>query len=99
MNGSHAAGPVGERLLPQVADAHAKFDPERIWASIAHSDISRGFRDVTFKELAHTVNYVAWWIDGKIGRSNDFETIAYMGVSDIRYGFMFLAAIKCGYKV
>jgi len=99
MNGSHAAGPVGERLLPQVADAHAKFDPERIWASTAHSDISRGFRDVTFKELAHAVNYVAWWIDGKIGRSNDFETIAYMGVSDIRYGFMFLAAIKCGYKV
>lgn len=100
MNGSHAAGgPIGQRLSPQVVDAHAASDPERIWASIARTDISQSFHDVTFKELAHAVNYVAWWIDGLIGPSTNFETIAYMGVSDIRYAIMVLAAIKCGCKV
>lgn len=33
----HAGGPYGERLLPQVVDAYAKSDPERIYALVPHS--------------------------------------------------------------
>ena len=34
-----------------------------------------------------------------LGRSTVFETIAYIGPSDLRYAIVFLAAVKCGYKV
>ncbi|KAI9818373.1 MAG: putative NRPS-like protein biosynthetic cluster [Pycnora praestabilis] len=100
MNGTHAPGGlIGERLAPQVVDAIATSRPDTVWASVAYPDISQGFRDVTFKELAHAVDYMAWKIIEEIGRSKSFETIAYMGVSDIRYAAITLASIKCGYKI
>ncbi|KAK4986085.1 putative NRPS-like protein biosynthetic cluster [Elasticomyces elasticus] len=91
--------PIAERTMPQVVDQVARVQPEAIWASYALSDNTAHFRDVTFRELAHCVNHVAWWVESLIGRSDKFETLAYMGVSDIRYGFMLLASIKCGYKL
>ncbi|KAI9811859.1 MAG: putative NRPS-like protein biosynthetic cluster [Pycnora praestabilis] len=92
--------PYGARLLPQVADELARTNPNKIYASLARSnDISQGFRHVTIKELVQAVNNVAWWLDAKYGRSDVFETIAIMGTSDIRYTVIFLAAVKCGYKV
>ncbi|KAF6237313.1 hypothetical protein HO173_004782 [Letharia columbiana] len=50
------------------------------------------------KEPASAVNRLAWWIDREIGHSEDFETLAYMGATDIRFGTFFFAAIKCDYK-
>lgn len=101
MHGSEtpAGGPYGERLLPQVIDAYAKSDPERIYAMVPRSaDVTQGFRKITMKELANAVNRIAWWIDREIGHSDNFETLAYMGATDIRYGIFFFAAIKTGYK-
>ena len=93
-------GQYGQRLLPQIADAYAVSSPDKIWGSIARSsDFSQGFLDISFKQLAHAVNYTAWLIDGQIGRSDDFEAIAYMGSADLRYTVLALAAIKCGYQV
>jgi len=100
VDSSHIGGPIGERLLPHVVDAHAKFDPGRVWASIARSrDLSQGFRDVTFQELAQAVNNLAWSIDDQIGPGKDFETIALVGVFDVRYAIFLFASIKCGYTV
>lgn len=91
----------GRRLLPQVVDDRARWQPERIWASIARSTASDGFLDITIKELAQAVNFMSWWLEARIGRSatNQIEAISYIGAPDVRYGVMFLAAIKCGYKV
>lgn len=90
----------GSRLLPMVADQLAAEDPHRIYASVARTtNIADGFRDMTILELTNAVNSMAWWLEEHFGRSNTFETIAYMGVSDIRYNVIFLAAVKCGYKV
>lgn len=100
MDNCRIGGPIGERLLPQTVDAYAKFDPRRVWASIARSsDLSQGFRDVTVQQLAQAVNNLAWYIDDRIGPAKDFETIAIVGVFDIRYAVFLLASIKCGYKV
>ncbi|KAK5020888.1 hypothetical protein LTR60_000194 [Cryomyces antarcticus] len=90
----------GSRLLPMVADQLAVEDPHKIYASVAKtSNIADGFRDVTILELTNAVNFMAWWLEEHFGRSDTFETIAYMGVSDIRYNVVFLAAVKCGYKL
>ena len=96
---SLAYSPIGERLMPQVVDATAASQPDKLWASYAVSSAPLRFRDVTFQELARAVNYMAWHIEGLIGRSTTFETIAYIGVNDIRYGIILLAGIKCGHKV
>lgn len=95
-----AGGQYGERLLPQIIDANAQNEPEKIYALVPLSaDVTQGFRKITYKELASAVNVIAWWIHREIGHSDNFETLAYIGASDIRYAIFFFAAIKCGYKV
>jgi hypothetical protein len=51
---------TGERTMPQVVDQVANIQPGAIWVSFQLSDNSGRFRDVTFKELTHRVNYMAW---------------------------------------
>lgn len=90
----------GKRLIAQTVDDLAVSEPERIWATVTvGQDIDNGFRDFTTRQLANAVNNVAWWLDGKFGRSDNFEVLAYLGVSDVRYAVLFFAAVKCGYVV
>ena len=90
----------GSRLMPHVVDELAKSDPCRIHATIpVSSDISHGFRDITMLDIAQSVNQFAYWLEESLGRSTSFETLTYMGVPDLRYSIVFLAAVKCGYKV
>lgn len=96
----HVEPQFGSRLLPQVVDELARSNPERIYASISlSSDPLQGLRDVTIVELAQAVNHFAWWLDEHLGKSTTFETLAYVGLFDLRYAVVFLAAVKCGYKV
>lgn len=90
----------GQRLLPQVVDEYARTDPSRLYASIPHhaTDVSGGFHDVTMAKLAAVVNRLAWWIQSLVG-TGGLDAVAYIGPSDIRYAAMFLAAVKCKYKV
>lgn len=90
----------GSRLLPQVLDDLARSKPQRIFASIPKTfELKDGFRDVTVLQVSRSVNRLAWWIEANIGKSLTFETIAYLGLPDLRYAILFLAAVKCGYKV
>lgn len=89
----------GSRLLPQVVDELARSCPERIYASISLSSDPLQFQHVTVLELAQAVSQFAWRLDENLGRSTTFETLAYVGPSDLRYVVVFLAAVKCGYKV
>ena len=90
----------GNRMLPQVVDELAKLNPERIYASIpVTSEVTHGFRDISIMDLSQAVNGFAWWLDARMSRRTKFETLAYMGLPDLRYAIVFLAAVKCGYKV
>lgn len=91
----------GRRLLPQVLDEFSNSNPERLYATIPRltQDLSQGFHDLTVKEVARCVNSLAWWLQDEIGRSDSFEALCYIGIPDIRSAMIFLAAIKCGYKV
>ena len=89
----------GQRLLPQLLDELSRSTPGRLYASYPRSvDIAQGFNDVTFQGMARAVDAFAWWIEETLGRSNSFETLSYLGVSDLRTAIIFLAAVKCGYK-
>lgn len=91
---------IGRRLLPHVLSDVARNEPEKTWAfAFEDNDVSKGFRTITVGDIDRAVNYTASWLDQKYGTSKDFETLAYIGISDIRYQIVHLASIKCGYKV
>ena len=97
---SHMEPRYGSRLLPQVVDELARSKSKRIYATLPlTSDLTQGFRDVTMLQVSQAVNRVAYWLEQIIGRSTVFETLSYMGLPDLRYAIVFLAAVKCGYKV
>jgi hypothetical protein len=83
-----------------VVDEIARRQPDLLYASVPQTtNISDGFKGVTFSDIATATDHVANWIDRAFGRSSNFDTIAYMGIGDLRYVVVFLAAVKCGYKV
>ena len=88
----------GQRLLPVLVDQR---DPKWLFSRIPKSPthLQDGFRDVTCGEFARAVNRVAAWLDDKFGRSSSFDTLTYLGPSDIRYCMFLLGAAKVGYKV
>jgi hypothetical protein len=90
----------GKRLLPQVVDLFARYEPHRVYASLPKSqlDLSAGFQDVTMAKLASIVNSMSWEMERTRGQGK-LDTIAYIGPADLRYAVIFLAGVKCGYKV
>lgn len=86
--------------MTQVLDEVAKFTPDKLYATITLSDeLPYRFRDVTFAEVARCVNFLAYWLGKRIGRSNSFETLGFIGIVDLRGAVFFHAAVKLGYKV
>lgn len=101
IDNSPAGGPIGERLVVHAVDELAARTPDRIYATVSKSryDLEQGFRDITIRQLANAVNVASWFIHERTGASKDFEVIAYLGVSDLRYAFYTFAAIKTGHVV
>lgn len=89
----------GRRLLSQVFDKTSKSSPRRLYATISCSDPQFRLVDVTFAEMANGVNFLAHWLENLLGIGNSLQTICYIGIADLRYAIMFLAGMKCGYKV
>jgi acyl-CoA synthetase (AMP-forming)/AMP-acid ligase II len=94
-------GQLGQRLIPSLVEYRAQTEPHHIWAYVARSaQVSvDGFREVTFQDLANAINRAAWWLEDRLGKPSDFETIAYLGPSDIRYYIFLIASVKVGYRV
>lgn len=62
-------------------------------------DLSKGFENISFARFANAINKLAWFIEEAIGKSTSFETIAYLGVTDVRYHMVQMAVCKTGHKV
>ena len=86
--------------IPTILDKTAEATPEKTIYSITKTlDPADGWRDVTYKDLADAVNRAAWWLERKFGKSETFETLAYLAPADIRYSIFVIAAAKVGYQV
>lgn len=95
-------GPLGlqSRLMCHVVDELANRKPDQLFCvHPISSDISQGWRKITFKDLASAVNCTAWWIDECIDQGTKSEPLAYMGANDIRYAIFILACMKTGHVV
>jgi hypothetical protein len=87
------------RLIPAFIDNAARTEPDRVIASIAKTnEVSDGFRDVAVLEFANAINRAAWFIRQSVGPSSSFDTLTYIGPSDLSYPIIAIAAAKVGYK-
>jgi acyl-coenzyme A synthetase/AMP-(fatty) acid ligase len=94
---------IGTRLLPSTIDDIAASDPHRIWVSIPNdgSDVSKGFKDITYQQFSNAINHAAAWLDSNLGHSatDTFEVVAYQGPNDHRLPALAVAAAKVGKQV
>ncbi|KAF9894429.1 hypothetical protein FE257_007932 [Aspergillus nanangensis] len=98
---SHASQP-----LPVIIENIARSTPDRLWAKcpITQSehhggvDVAPVYRLITCREFANAINHFAYMLRESLGDAHDFETLAYLGPSDIRYSIVVVAAMKAGYK-
>lgn len=98
--GSIGTNPYGRRLFPTHLDEIARTNPGRVYAAIPKTaDVKDGFLDVTIGDIARCANFMARWIEDKFGKSRNFETIGYVGLSDLRGTALFFGAMKTGYKL
>jgi acyl-coenzyme A synthetase/AMP-(fatty) acid ligase len=89
-----------QRLLPKIIDFNAETHPTKLYAIFPKSELlSDGLYEFTYKQFADSINQISWWLDESIGKSQSFDTIAYIGPKDIRYSILAVAAIKTGRKV
>ena len=89
-------------LLPTLIDNRAYSDPDKLYCAYIepnHTSVEEGLRTVTYGQFANAVNRCAWWLKKEIGNGQNFETLAYVGPSDIRYAIVTLAAVKTNHKV
>lgn len=91
----------GQRLLPTLIDYIASTDPTRPFVSLPKStNVQDGFYDVDYHTYASAINCYSWRLKQEVGPPrHEFEKIAYMGPSDLRYAIFVIAAVKAGYVV
>lgn len=93
---------IGQRLMVNAIDDIAEKDPERTVCIMPETtDSSDSFVNLNFRQLAHAVNYMSWWIEKSFGRHNSSpqETLTYLGANDSRYLIIVMACNKTGYQV
>lgn len=88
-------------LLPALIDEIARNEPDAVFLEYPKSekDCKNGFDSITWTQLANAINGVACHLLKEIGPGEGCETLAYLGPSDARYIFAFVAAMKIGYKL
>ncbi|KAH8652683.1 hypothetical protein BGZ60DRAFT_497164 [Tricladium varicosporioides] len=98
--GSISTSPdYGRRPLPNLIDYIAETDPKRLYAIVAaQSSPLQSLIHITFQDFANAINCMAAWLEDEFGKSDTFETLAYMGPNDPAYFIIVIAAAKIGYK-
>lgn len=90
----------GRRLLMNVIEEKAQQWHTRPLFSIPRTNKAQdGYRDIFYWEFANAINRCARWLKEHIGISSKFESITYIGPSDLRYQILMMAAVKTGYVV
>ena len=82
---NHTTTPLadyGHRLIPSLVDEYARNDPEYVFALIPRTvNFADGLQKITISTFARAVNEIAWRCESVLGKSTDFDTIAYIGPS------------------
>ncbi|KAB2569665.1 Non-canonical non-ribosomal peptide synthetase FUB8 [Lasiodiplodia theobromae] len=95
-NFSAGHSPFANTPLPRRIDEIAASSPSREWMITPRSsDIHADWRTITFGEFAKAINGACKWIERTVGPVPDQrETVAYMGLNDVRYAVIIVALMK-----
>ena len=95
-----SASRKGHRTLLEAFTELVELRPDRIWARLPYSDdVTQGFYNIPVSAVARAVDSCAHWLlNQSNGTRDDDETLAFIGVNDLRYTMMVYAALKCGKK-
>lgn len=76
-------------------DERARGTPDRPYATTPRSmKLADGYVSFTYAQLAKAVDRMSWWPDQKLGKASSFDVVAYIGRNDLRYAFLYFAALK-----
>ena len=87
----------GNRIMVAVIEHRARTEPDSPWVSIPVDDgnLSKGYRDITFRQLDNAANHAAHWLRTHLPASSEqFQSFAYTGPNDLRYAALAVAAGK-----
>lgn len=88
-------GNFGQRLLPCTIDEIARENPSRVLYSVAKTkNIADGFQDIDARSFALAVDRCAWYLEGTLGRGEDFPTLLYMGPQDVVYAILVCISVN-----
>jgi hypothetical protein len=86
--------------LPTAVALNAKKCPNGLYARTPIGpSYTAGYQDISNLQYAQAIDHLAHLIEGRLGKGINFETLAFVGQSDIRYNMIMVAAVKAGYKV
>ncbi|TLS26682.1 hypothetical protein PpBr36_04256 [Pyricularia pennisetigena] len=89
-----------EKLFIRKIEEKSRLIPSNIFARVPLPNWeTNGYRSITWKQYNDGINKIAWWLDEKLGKSVDNDTVAYFGANDIRYAYVFAALNKTGRKL
>lgn len=70
----------------RTLDRLAANEPEGIYcAHPVSSDLSQGWKNITYADIANGINRLAFWLQENVASSSGPETLAYIGANDVRY--------------
>ncbi|KAE8150536.1 hypothetical protein BDV25DRAFT_110498 [Aspergillus avenaceus] len=89
------------KLLPTIIDELARDDPNGLWMEYPSSlsTFDAGFNQITYAELANSVNGVANCITSALGREDTGEPLAWLAPNSPLCSITLIAAMKAGFKV
>lgn len=89
-----------QRTVLRILDDITAKDPSQLYCiHPVSSDVSQGWRNITFADLSSAINRMALWIKEHVASSDEPETLAYMGANDIRYIAFVFACMRLRHKV
>ena len=78
---SHASP---KRLIHLIPDELAVAVPDHpLFSYPRTTNLQDGFRDVSSRSFANAINNTAWYLRSTLGEPKSFETVAYMGLSEL----------------
>ena len=68
---------LDQHMLPDVIDRRAAETPEKAFASIPKdsSDLSKGFKDISYRVFANAVNKAAWFGEAPISNGRGISYV------------------------
>ena len=64
---------IRDLSIISALDRRAELEPESIWVSIPkdNNDLSKGFRDINYREFANAVEYASTWLGSVLGSGEE----------------------------